>query len=84
MHKQWLEDVTNRTMLKVLTVAEADAKNHDKGLAEDIKKYFAASISDAEKLMSNPAPPKPKDEENDKPTQKKMRVDEDDDDEDAD
>ena len=71
MHKQWLEDVTNRTMLKVLTVAEADAKNHDKGLAEDIKKYFAASISDAEKLMSNPAP----EEENDKPTQ--MYVDED-------
>ena len=80
MHKQWLDDVTNRTMLKVLTVAEADAKNQDKGLAEDMK-YFAASISDAEKLMSNPDPPN---EENDKPTQKKMRVDEDDDDEDAD
>ena len=74
MHKQWLEDVTNRTMLKVLTVAEADAKNQDKGLAEDIKKYFAASISDAEKLMSNPDPPN---EENDKPTQ--MYVDEDED-----
>ena len=75
MHKQWLEDVTNRTMLKVLTVAEADAKNHDKGFADDIKKYFAASISDAEKLMSNPTPPKPKEEEVDKPTQ--MYVDED-------
>ena len=36
MHKQWLEGVTDRTMLKMLT--EADMKNHDKGFAEDIKK----------------------------------------------
>lgn len=51
MHKQWLEGVMDRVMLKVLT--EKDVPNHDNGFSEDIKKYFAASVADAEKLISS-------------------------------
>ena len=40
----------DRAMLKVLT--EKEVKNHDKGFSEDIKKYFAASVADAEQLIS--------------------------------
>ena len=51
MHKQWLEGVMDRAMLKVLT--DKEVKNYDKGISEDIKKYFAASVADAEKLISS-------------------------------
>ena len=51
MHKQWLEGVTDRAMLKVLT--DKDVPSYDKGFSEDIKKYFASSIADAEKLISS-------------------------------
>ena len=51
MHKQWLEGVMDRVMLKVLT--EKDVPNHDIGFSEDIKKYFASSVADAEKLISS-------------------------------
>ena len=51
MHKQWLEGVTDRAMLKVLT--DKEVPNYDKGFSEDIKKYFASSIADAEKLISS-------------------------------
>ena len=49
-HKQWLEGIMDRIMLKVLT--EKDVPNHEHGFSEDIKKYFAASVGDAEKLIS--------------------------------
>ena len=49
-HKQWLEGIMDRVMLKVLT--DKDVPNHDHGFSEDIKKYFAASVGDAENLIS--------------------------------
>ena len=51
MHMQWLDGVLDQMMLMVL--AGNDVKNQDKGFAEDIKKYFAASIADAERLVSD-------------------------------
>ena len=51
MHMQWLEGVLDQTMLRVL--AGTDVENQDKGFAEDIRKYFAASIADAERLVSD-------------------------------
>ena len=51
MHMQWLDGVLDQMMLRVL--AGTDVKNQDKGFAEDIKKYFAASIADAERLVSD-------------------------------
>ena len=50
MHKKWLEGVLDRAMLAVLTNAEV--ANHDKGFSDDIQKYFASSIEDAEQLLS--------------------------------
>lgn len=50
LHKRWLEGVMDRTMLKVLT--DTEVKNNDKGFSEEIKKFFATSIADAEKLIA--------------------------------
>ena len=49
-HKQWCDGILDRIMMKVLT--EKDVPNHEHGFSEDIKKYFAASVGDAEKLIS--------------------------------
>ena len=63
MHKQWLEGVLDRAMLRFLT--DSEGPNTDKGFCDDIKKNFASSIRDAEQLFSldatdEPAPPPPK------------------------
>ena len=65
MHKKWLEGVLDRAMLSVLTNAEV--ANHDKGFSDDIKKYFASSIEDAEQLLSLDS------ESTDEPPRKKSR-----------
>ena len=51
MHKQWLDGVLDRAMLRVLS--DSDVPNHDKGFSDDIKKYFSVSIEDAEQLISS-------------------------------
>ena len=56
MHKQWLEGVMDRAMLRVLTQAEGGRLGQgevcEKGFSEEIKKYFSSSIRDAELLLS--------------------------------
>ena len=50
-HKQWLEGIMDRVMLAGLN--NKDVPNHDRGFSEDIKKYFATSVGDAENLISS-------------------------------
>ena len=61
MHKKWLEGVMDRAMLRVLT--DSEVPNHDKGFSDDIKKYFASSIRDAEELLESEEPAKKEKEE---------------------
>ena len=51
MHKQWLDGVLDRAMLRVLS--DSDVPNHDKGFSDDIKKSVSVSIEDAEQLISS-------------------------------
>ena len=54
MHKQWLEGVLDRAMLRVLT--DSGVPNNGQGFADDIRKYFSVSIEDAEELISSEKP----------------------------
>ena len=51
MHKQWLEGVLDRAMLRVLT--DSGVPKHGQGFADEIRKYFSVSIEDAEELISS-------------------------------